>query len=80
MLPVRCFTCNKVIGHLSDALEEYGKPVDVEFYEFHKIKRYCCKKVLATYVDIYKEDVKKRDESFYKIKKHLEVTKILSSV
>lgn len=80
MLPVRCFTCNKVLGHLSDDVENYGKSIDTAFYDLHCIKRYCCRKVLATSVDIYKEDLKPRDESFYKIKKYVEVTKIVSTV
>ncbi len=77
MLPIRCFSCNKILGHLSDSVESYGKPIDTNFYETHKIKRYCCRKILATSVDIYKEELKPRDESFYKVKKHVEVEKIL---
>ncbi len=80
MLPVRCFTCNKVVGHLSDALENYGGRPDTAFYDRYGIQRYCCRKVVATSVDIYKEGMKERDESFYSVKKYVEVTKILSTV
>lgn len=80
MLPIRCFTCNKILGHLCDAIESYHKPLDVTFYKNHNIQRYCCRKILSNSVDIYKEDLKERDESFYKVKKHVEVVKILPTI
>lgn len=47
MLPVLCYTCGKVLGHLF-----YIKEFNNEIYEEHGIKRNCCKKVLKYSIDI----------------------------
>ena len=47
VLPVRCFTCNKVLGHFA------GQTIDLEFIQKQNIQRYCCKKILMTSVDIH---------------------------
>lgn len=75
MLPIRCFTCNKVLGHFSDYIE--NNKIDVEFFKKFDIKRYCCKKVLLTSVDVHKELYVQRDESFCSIKKYSEIDKIV---
>lgn len=59
MLPVRCFTCNKVLGHLETSLETWKKENKYDcndpdasmesFYDLNKIERYCCKKILLTF-------------------------------
>lgn len=60
IIPVRCFTCGKVIGHLwepyqnllakeyteSDALDELG------------LKRYCCRRMVLSHVDLIDELLK----------------------
>ncbi len=57
MVPVRCFTCGKVIGHL---WEDYKKRVE-EGEEAGKVlddiglKRYCCRQVFLGHVDLIKE-------------------------
>ena len=57
MLPVRCFSCNKVIGHLDDAFYQYRKDDKekdlVPFFEKFNIRKYCCRKIFLTNVDIY---------------------------
>lgn len=75
MLPIRCFTCNKVLGHYSDYVEQ--NKIDINFFTKNHIERYCCKKILLTSVDIHKELYTKRDESFCNIKKYSEVKKII---
>jgi DNA-directed RNA polymerase subunit N (RpoN/RPB10) len=75
MLPIRCFTCNKVLGHYSDYVER--NKIDVNFFKKNHIERYCCKKILLTSVDIHKELYTPRDESFCKIKKNSEIKKII---
>lgn len=53
MLPVRCYTCGKVIGNLSKAHEEYilsGNDNWQLFFDKHKIQRYCCKRTIMTNV------------------------------
>jgi len=61
MLPVRCVTCNKVLGHLETVLNEWKRQhsYDVEdpdsslepFFEKYKIERYCCRKSIMTHHD-----------------------------
>lgn len=57
MIPVRCFTCGKVVGHLWD---EYKKRVD-EGEDAGKImdelglSRYCCRQAMLGNVDLIKE-------------------------
>jgi DNA-directed RNA polymerase subunit N len=57
MIPVRCFTCGNVIGHL---WEEYKKRVDAgedagKVMDELGLKRYCCRQVFLSNVDIIKE-------------------------
>jgi len=60
IIPVRCFTCGKVIGHL---WAEYKKRVDAgekpgEVMNDLKLKRYCCRTTLLTHSDNIKEIAK----------------------
>ena len=63
MLPVRCYTCNKVLGHLESLLEDLHRTVETTglskneipslftaFFEHHSISRYCCRRILLTTV------------------------------
>lgn len=62
MLPVRCFTCNKIIGRYDQVFQNFKqKFIDEksipykEFFEEHNIQRYCCRKIFMTYIDIFTE-------------------------
>ncbi len=53
MLPVRCYTCGKVIGHLEDTINKYrlnSLPLK-DLYDNNRIRRYCCKRMISTYID-----------------------------
>lgn len=57
MVPVRCFTCGKVIGHLK---EEYEKKVEEGMSKGKALdevglKRYCCRQAFLGQVDLIKE-------------------------
>jgi len=57
MVPVRCFTCGKVIGQ---AWEEYKRRVDQgedpgKVMTELGIRRYCCRQVFISNVDMLKE-------------------------
>jgi len=59
IVPVRCFTCGKVLGHLyegwkkrTEAGEDPGK-VMIEL----GVKRYCCRQLFLGHVDLLKEIV-----------------------
>lgn len=54
IIPIRCYTCNKVIGHLYESYKQQLEK-NVEANEiFSKIgfKRYCCKRMFLTHVDL----------------------------
>ena len=47
--PIRCFTCNKVLGNKYERFDKYKDKVKA-FSELG-IERYCCKNVLLTSID-----------------------------
>ena len=82
-LPIRCFSCNKTLAHLSheiDLLHQNNMfPPNPDFFKTYGIKRYCCKSILLSTVDAFEKFSTPRDTSFYEIKKHLEIPRILST-
>lgn len=75
ILPIRCFTCNRILAQYSDYIET--NEINNIFFEENDIKRYCCKKILINSVDIHKDLYGERNNTFYKMKKYSEVNKIL---
>ncbi|MCD6467860.1 MAG: DNA-directed RNA polymerase subunit N [Thermoplasmata archaeon] len=68
MIPVRCFTCGKVIGSLYEefnkryqeyqrALTNGEKPKETpkEILDDLGVTRYCCRRMILTHVDLLKE-------------------------
>jgi DNA-directed RNA polymerase subunit N len=58
LIPVRCFTCGKVVGSL---YEEYKKRVErgetpKNALDALGLQRYCCRKMILTHVELI-EDV-----------------------
>ena len=63
MLPVRCFTCNKILGRYDLVLQDFhsrypgpDKPWRFFFDEMN-ITRYCCRKILVTHIDTFADSV-----------------------
>jgi len=58
MIPIRCYTCGKVISNVWD---EYKERIECEDEDPGKvmdslgIERYCCRRMLLTHVDIIDE-------------------------
>ena len=57
IIPVRCFSCGKVVGHL---WEEFNKRVDAgeekkKVLDDLGLKRYCCRQLFLGHVDLLKE-------------------------
>jgi DNA-directed RNA polymerase subunit N len=57
IIPVRCFSCGKVVGHLweefkrrVEAGESSGKVLDEL-----GLKRYCCRQLFLGHIDLLKE-------------------------
>lgn len=78
ILPIRCFTCNKILGHLTDDLEKEF-PAKEDFFKKHDIKRYCCKRILMSSVNIFEKVGIKRDDSFYKLNNSTDVCRIITT-
>lgn len=64
IIPIRCFTCNKVVGHMwNDYLKlvdekkaatpiETEKTAESEALDELGLKRYCCRRMLLAHVDL----------------------------
>jgi len=71
IIPVRCFTCGKLVG---DKWEEFANRVKAgeragDVLDSLGIKRYCCRRMLLSHVEIidevlrFYEEAEKRKES-----------------
>ena len=49
MLPIRCFTCGKVLGNKYEKFNTYNDKEKA--YKELGIQRYCCKTILLTSID-----------------------------
>lgn len=54
IIPIRCFTCGKVIGNKWD---EYLRLVKLEYSEGDamdhlQLQRYCCRRMILTHVEL----------------------------
>ncbi|KAK1932976.1 RNA polymerases N / 8 kDa subunit family protein [Babesia divergens] len=54
IVPVRCFTCGKVIGHLWERWLEMLKQnvSEGEALDRLELTRYCCRRMILTHVDL----------------------------
>ena len=56
LIPVRCFTCNRVIGHLwnryKELVEKYQNPGKALDELGLSSDKYCCRRMLLGHVDI----------------------------
>lgn len=80
MLPIRCFTCNKVIGRYDEQFEickQKGEDL-ASFFDTFNITRYCCKKIFMTHIDIFQYDPKNNLENVQVSSGNM-VTKILKA-
>ena len=65
IIPVRCFTCGKLIG---DQWEEFARRVKAgenagEVLDSLGIKRYCCRRMLLSHVEIIDEVLRFYEEA-----------------
>lgn len=65
IIPVRCYTCNKVIGHLYEPytnLVNSGKTKG-DSLDLLNIKRYCCRTIFLGHVDLIDKVIKYSESS-----------------
>ncbi len=57
IIPIRCFSCGKLIADKYEAylkMVEEGIPIE-EIWEKIGITRFCCKRMIASHVDIVED-------------------------
>jgi len=57
-IPVRCFSCGKILGTVeiyNDICEVKTKNDYLKIFEKYDITRYCCKTLLLTFVTVLEE-------------------------
>ena len=53
MIPIRCFSCGKPIGHLWEEYKNRIKEEDPEkVLDSLGLERYCCRRMLISHVDV----------------------------
>jgi DNA-directed RNA polymerase I, II, and III subunit RPABC5 len=55
MIPIRCFTCGKVVGNKWERYKQMTNKDDCEMDTVFKelcIERWCCKRMLLSHVDL----------------------------
>eukprot|EP00052_Salpingoeca_macrocollata_P015567 m.124211 g.124211 ORF g.124211 m.124211 type:complete len:72 (-) comp19730_c3_seq1:25-240(-) len=54
LIPVRCFTCGKVIGNKWDAFIGFlqAEYTEGQALEALGLKRYCCRRMILSHVDL----------------------------
>ena len=60
IIPIRCFTCGKVIGSLYEEFRrelDEGKRSPKEILDTLGLDRYCCRRMLISHVDLIDEIV-----------------------
>jgi len=60
IIPVRCFTCGRVIGHLWEEFKrrvESGEDPEKVLDELG-VTRYCCRRVLVAHVPLIRQVIK----------------------
>ncbi|MEM5827944.1 MAG: DNA-directed RNA polymerase subunit N [Candidatus Aenigmatarchaeota archaeon] len=60
IIPVRCFTCGKVIGHLWEEYERRVKNGEEpkKVLDELGLKKYCCRQIFITHRELIKEIAK----------------------
>ena len=59
IIPVRCFTCGKVIGNKWEVYTQLKEKYDEkEALDIIELKRYCCRRMLLTHVELVEKLLK----------------------
>ncbi len=65
IIPVRCFTCGKLVGDKWEELTRRVKSGErpIEVLDSLDVKRYCCRRMLLSHVEIIDEVLRFHEEA-----------------
>ena len=54
IIPVRCYSCGKTVGHLYEKYQELLSRdyTEAEALDELKLSRYCCRRMIMTHIDL----------------------------
>jgi DNA-directed RNA polymerase I, II, and III subunit RPABC5 len=60
IIPIRCFTCNKIIGNKWEPYQKFLKEGLTEEESLNKLglNRYCCRRMILAHVDLSNKLIK----------------------
>jgi DNA-directed RNA polymerase I, II, and III subunit RPABC5 len=59
IIPIRCFTCNKVIGNKWETFIKLKETYDdKDSLDIIELKRYCCRRMILTHVELIEKLLK----------------------
>ena len=61
LIPIRCFTCGNVIGHLFkewDERSKKGEETPEQILDSLGLTRFCCRRMLITHVELLDETIR----------------------
>jgi DNA-directed RNA polymerases I, II, and III subunit RPABC5 len=81
IIPVRCFTCGKVIGNKYDS---YIEMLNAEYSERDALdelglRRYCCRRMVLTHVDLIQKLLLYNSEYFCNLNRFLFIVVVIES-
>ena len=53
LFPIRCMTCSKLLNSKYKKYQELTKNNDPKVFEKLNIKRYCCKRIFLSEINLY---------------------------
>jgi DNA-directed RNA polymerases I, II, and III subunit RPABC5 len=81
IIPVRCFTCGKVIGNKYDS---YIEMLNAEYSERDALdelglRRYCCRRMVLTHVDLIQKLLLYNSECFCSLNRFLYIIVVIGT-
>lgn len=66
IIPIRCFTCNKVIANKWDTyLHHINNGISIKnALDIIGLNRYCCKRMFLSHIDIFNKIIEYSDSDF----------------
>jgi DNA-directed RNA polymerase I, II, and III subunit RPABC5 len=64
LIPIRCFTCSKIIGNKWEQYVEMSNEFEKdEILDMLQLKRYCCRRMLLTHIELIEKLLKYNNQT-----------------